>query len=107
MLRRRGTKNLVIVSMPAKIEKVGQLQELLVEMLPDKRKFQGCISVNTFFEEATNTFHFVEDWESLDDHQAYAAWRGETGGIDVLEPLLEGGAASVKVIICGPEQLGV
>jgi len=43
-------KNLVIVSMPAKIEKVGQLQELLVEMLPDTRKFQGCISVNTFFE---------------------------------------------------------
>jgi len=30
----------------------------------------------------------------LDDQQAYAAWRGETGGIEVLEPLLEGGATS-------------
>ena len=37
--RRRRMKNLVIVSMPAKIEKVGQLKELLVEMLPDTRKF--------------------------------------------------------------------
>jgi len=62
--RRRRMKNLVIVSMPAKIEKVGQLKELLVEMLPDTRKFKGCISVNTFFEEATSTFHLVEDWES-------------------------------------------
>ncbi len=100
-------KNLVIVSMPAKIEKVGQLKELLVEILPDTRRFKGCISVNTFFEEASNTFHLVEDWESLDDQQAYAAWRGETGGINVLEPLLEGGVASLKIIICGPEQLGV
>ena len=54
-------KNLVIVSMPAKIEKVGQLKELLVEILPDTRRFKGCISVNTFFEEASNTFHLVED----------------------------------------------
>ena len=35
--RRRRMKNLVIVSMPAKIGKVGQLKELLVEMLPDTR----------------------------------------------------------------------
>jgi len=34
-------KNLVIVSMPAKIEKVGQLKELLVEILPTQENLKA------------------------------------------------------------------
>jgi len=54
-----------------------------------------------------NQFHLVEDWETLADQQAYAAWRGETGGIESLDPLLTGGVANLRVTICGPEQLDV
>jgi len=68
---------------------VDDSKELQSQILPDTRKSNGYISVNAFFEEASNTFHLVEDWESLADQQAYAGWRGETGGIAILEPLLE------------------
>ncbi|MDA0796977.1 MAG: hypothetical protein O3C55_11135 [Proteobacteria bacterium] len=54
-----------------------------------------------------NQFHLVEDWETLADQQACAAWRGETGGIEILDPLLTGGVANLRVTICGPEQLDV
>ena len=54
-----------------------------------------------------NQFHLVEDLETLADQQADAAWRGETGGVESLDPLLTGGVANLRVTICGPEQLDV
>ena len=38
------------------------------------------------------------------DHQSkYLNWRIETGLLDLLEPLLSGGAAGLKAIVCGPK----
>ena len=96
-------KNLVIVSFPAKPETINNLKETLKSALPDTRNFDGCISVKTFIEESTNTIHLIEDWESLEHQQKYLAWRVETGLLDLLEPLLDGGASSLKAIVCGPE----
>ena len=96
-------KNLVIVSFPAKTETLDQVKELLKAALPDTRSFAGCISVSTYIEEASNTVHLIEDWETLDHQTEYLSWRVETGLLELLEPLLEGGAASLKATICGPE----
>ncbi len=96
-------KNLVIVSFPAKPETINSLKETLKLALPDTRNFDGCISVKTFIEESTNTIHLIEDWETLEHQQKYLAWRIETGLLDLLEPLLDGGASSLKATICGPE----
>ena len=96
-------KNLVIVSFPAKPETINSLKETLKSALPDTRNFDGCISVKTFIEESTNTIHLIEDWETLEHQQKYLTWRIETGLLDLLEPLLEGGASSLKATICGPE----
>ena len=61
----------------------------------------GCNQSDTYEDKTTNTIYLIEDWESLDNHSNYANWRAETGLANVLEPLLEGGAASLKMIRCG------
>ena len=45
--------------------------------------------------------------QSLEHQQKYLAWRVETGLLDLLEPLLDGGASSLKATICGPEHIDI
>ena len=59
-------KNLVIVSFPAKETMMNELKETLKQALPDTRAFNGCISVDTYIDEANNTIHLIEDWETLE-----------------------------------------
>ena len=96
-------KNLVIVSFPAKTETLGLLKQSMKDALPDTRAYPGCISVDTYLEESTSTIHLIEDWETLDDQAAYLIWRIETGLLTSLDPILEGGASSIKIKICGPK----
>tara|TARA_B100001121_G_scaffold256328_1_gene234171 strand:+ start:861 stop:1163 length:303 start_codon:yes stop_codon:yes gene_type:complete len=94
-------KNLVIVEFPAKKDKFEDLKKTLKIALVETRTFEGCISIDTYEDISSSTIYLIEDWESLDNHTNYANWRAETGLADVLEPLLEGGAASLKIIRCG------
>ena len=96
-------ENLVIVSFPAKAETLNSLKESLKSALPDTRAFDGCISVDTYIEQSTNTIHLIEDWKTLEHQQKYLDWRVETGLLDMLDPLLDGGAANLKVTVCGPK----
>ena len=96
-------KNLVIVSFPAKAESLETLKEVMRRALPDTRSFDGCISVNTFIEESTNTIHLIEDWETLNHQATYLNWRVETGLLEDLDPFLKGGAAAINVVLCGSE----
>ena len=97
-------KNLVIVSFPAKEGMMNDLKEMLKNALPDTRSFDGCISVETYIEESSNTVHLIEDWETLEHQADYLKWRVETGLLDILEPLLQEGAASLKATVCGAPQ---
>ena len=94
-------KNLVIVSFPAKEGMMDNLKETLKVALPETRSFDGCISVDTYIEESTDTILLIEDWESLEHQAKYLNWRVETGLLDVLEPLLKNGASSLKATVCG------
>ena len=94
-------KNLVIVSFPAKDGMLDNLKETLKSALPETRSFEGCISVDTYVEESSNTVHLIEDWETLDHQSKYLNWRVETGLLNILEPLLKGGASGLKATICG------
>tara|TARA_Y100000589_G_scaffold97689_1_gene92258 strand:+ start:106 stop:411 length:306 start_codon:yes stop_codon:yes gene_type:complete len=96
-------KNLVIVSFPAKPETLETLKEAMRRALPDTRSFEGCLSVDTYIEESTNTIHLIEDWETLDHQEKYLNWRIETGLLTDLDPILDGGAQSIKVNLCGPK----
>ena len=93
-------KNLVIVSFPAKADMLETLKEAMRSALPDTRSYDGCISVDTYIEESTNTIHLIEDWETIDHQAKYLNWRIETGLLTDLDPILEGGASSIKVVIC-------
>ena len=75
--------------------------------LPDTRAFDGCRSVDTYIEQSTNTIHLIEDWETLEHQQKYLEWRVQTGLLDMLDPLLSGGAANSKVTICGPQNTDI
>ena len=97
-------KNLVIVSFPAKEGMMNDLKEMLKNALPDTRSFDGCISVETYIEESSNTVHLIEDWETLEHQADYLKWRVETGLLDILESLLKEGAASLKATVCGAPQ---
>ena len=94
-------KNLVIVSFPAKPDTLEDLKNSMKEALPDTRTYEGCISVETYIDQSTNTIHLIEDWETLDHQAKYLNWRVETGLLTALDPILNGGAASIKVILCG------
>lgn len=96
-------ENLVIVSFPAKAETLNSLKEALKSALPDTRAFDGCISVDTYIEQSTNTIHLIEDWKTLEHQQKYLEWRVQTGLLEMLDPLLDGGAENLKVTLCGPK----
>ena len=97
-------KNLVIVSFPAKEGMLEDLKETLKTALPDTRSFDGCISVDTYIEDSTNTIHLIEDWETLDHQAKYLNWRVETGLLDDLDPILAGGASSINIALCGAKE---
>ena len=96
-------KNLVIVSFPAKPHTLEDLKNSMKDALPDTRNFEGCISVDTYIDKSTNTLHLIEDWESLEHQAKYLNWRVETGLLTAMDPLLEGGASSINVALCGPK----
>ena len=100
-------KNLVIVSFPAKTESLDLLKQSMKDALPDTRAYPGCISVDTYLEESTNTIHLIEDWETLDHQAKYLNWRIETGLLTDLDPILEGGAGSIKVALCGSKETDI
>jgi quinol monooxygenase YgiN len=88
---------LIIVEFPAKPGKLEELKELVNVSLPGLRAFDGCISVEVFQEVETNTLVLVEYFESLDHYNAYLQWAIGNGIEEKLEPILEGGAAGLRV----------
>ena len=100
-------KNLVIVSFPAKKNMLETLKSAMKEALPDTRSYDGCISVDTYIEESTNTIHLIEDWETLEHQANYLNWRIETGLLTSLDPIIEGGSGSIKVVLCGQKYLDI
>ena len=100
-------KNLVIVSFPAKTESLDLLKQSMKDALPDTRAYPGCISVDTYLEESTNTIHLIEDWETLEHQANYLNWRIETGLLTSLDPIIEGGSGSIKVVLCGQKYLDI
>ena len=97
-------ENLVIVSFPAKPEMLETLKDAMKKALPETRAYDGCISVDTYIDESTNTIHLIEDWETLDHQAKYLNWRVETGLLDNLAPLLAGGASSINIALCGAKE---
>ena len=61
----------------------------LKEMLPDTRAFAGCEDVLVCQDQdAPDTVILVETWGARSDHEAYMAWRTETGALASMAEVL-------------------
>jgi len=65
------------------------LIEVLNELLPETRKFPGCISMKILrSHDNPNDFVFFGEWDSAADYQKYLEYREEQGALDSLAKLL-------------------
>jgi len=70
-------KNMVVVTLNVKPGNYNKVQELmdLDEGLKTTRNYEGCLSVEAFFNEESNTYVIVENWDSADRYEGYLNWR--------------------------------
>ncbi len=67
------------------------LLETLKTALVDTRAFDGCESIEVFTDaDNPDTVVLWEHFETRAHHEAYLAWRVETGLLDMLAPILAG-----------------
>lgn len=97
-------KSLVIATFPAQEGKLEELKQLFRDALGDTRAFDGCLSIDVHVEQGSETVHLIEYWESLGHYETYLQWRMENGLADLLNPILEGGAAGLKIYRCGAKE---
>lgn len=81
----------------------GSLDELVALLesdngLPVTRDWAGCISLEMFVNDATETIWVVSNWDSYDSYGAYLDWRqNEDDLISQLLPLLAGGEQGLQI----------
>ena len=52
------------------------------------RGFDGCNAIDVYFEEKTNTYTLIEDWDSLEQYEVYLQFREDGGIAELLIPFL-------------------
>jgi len=81
---------MVILEMPVKPDMLEDYLNILKGALVETRDYKGCRSVTTLVDQETSSIVLVEEWDSVEDQQAYIAWRVETGLIDAIAPFMQG-----------------
>ena len=81
---------MITLEMPVKPEMLEDYLNILKGALVETRNYKGCRSVTTLVDQETSSVVLVEEWDSVDDQQAYMAWRMETGLIDAIGPFMQG-----------------
>jgi quinol monooxygenase YgiN len=70
-------------------EKADEFLGIMKEALPDTRNFEGCEHLDTYVDQdQPGHILLVERWASRSAHEAYLAWRMETGMLDMLGPFV-------------------
>ena len=90
-------ENLVIAVFRIRRGKMEEATALLRKILPETRRYEGCISLQLFLNEETRTYTLVEDWKSLTHYNKYVDWRMETGVFDLFDSLIEGGSEGIDI----------
>ena len=81
---------MITLEMPLKPEMLEDYLNILKGALVETRSYKGCRSVTTLVDQETSSIVLVEEWDSVEDQQAYIAWRVETGLIDAIAPFMQG-----------------
>ena len=81
----------VILSVTTKADATQSFLDELKRMLPETRQFKGCLGLNVFqHQDNPAQVTLIEEWESKEDYEAYFAYRGEAGDLDIIMPMFEG-----------------
>lgn len=79
----------VILEVETQEGKADAFKALLTEILPDTRRYDGCIQIEILTNcESPNEFAVLEQWQSSEAYQAYLNWRAETGLFDRIGALV-------------------
>ncbi len=84
-----STRVKVILDMKAKSDLVPKYMVFLEENLPNVRGFEGCKSVEVYFNEETKEMAIDEIWASKAHHQNYIKFITENGVMKQLVSFLE------------------
>lgn len=72
----------IIADLMARPENVDELVLLLQKLLPETRRYEGCLGIELHRNQADpNSFILIEEWETGAHHKKYIAWRAETGAM--------------------------
>lgn len=77
MMQAVAPKNPVLVTLKVKPGKKQAMIDLLdtPDGLPTTRAYDGNLSLEAFFNDATNTYYIYGDWASYEHYQKYLDWR--------------------------------
>jgi quinol monooxygenase YgiN len=81
----------VTLLFPTKAEESDNFYNALVSVLHETRAYDGCISVSTHrdLDDASKVL-LIEEWETREHQLSYLRWRGETGLLEAIGPMLAG-----------------
>lgn len=70
--------------------KIGELMDILrsSDGLEVTRAYKGCKLIEASSSEDGKTLYLYERWDTKEDHQAYLKYRGDTGLLEALGPIL-------------------
>ena len=74
---------MITVEFKIKPKKVDEALEEMREGLPATRNFQGCQSIDSYFDKKNSSLFLVEFWDSLEDQRKYLKWRLANSGESV------------------------
>ncbi len=78
----------VMLSLKAAEGRYDQLAETIQAILPDTAARPGALLIRAAGDQATGTVTLFEEWDRIESHQAYMAWRTDRGDIATLVSLL-------------------
>ena len=81
---------MVTLEMPVKPDMLEDYLNILKGALVKTMSYKGCKSVITLVDQETSSVLLVEEWDRVEDQQAYIAWRVETGLIEAVGPYYQG-----------------
>jgi len=81
---------LVNLEIPVKKGRIEDFFDYLRNVLVDTRAYEGCIRLETYHEMENSTVLLIEEWEKIENQEAYMQWRTETGLVEALSEFLDG-----------------
>ena len=83
------SKKPIFVTLRLNASDGAEFQTFLAQILPQTRRAQGCRYNKSYVSrDNPNELLLIQEWDSLEDQQAYMKWRESTGVLDQFKGFL-------------------